>query len=139
MTNGRSQPPKKRITVRKLTVMTWRYSPRKNRPNFIAEYSVWKPPTSSCSDSGRSNGSRLVSAKALTRNSRKPSGWTKIPQTWRSCHSIIVLRSSEPQTRIIPRIDIPSGISYEINWALDRRPPRNEYLLFDAQPARITP
>ena len=37
------------------------YSARKNQANFIEEYSVWKPPTSSPSASGRSNGSRLVS------------------------------------------------------------------------------
>ena len=80
-------------------------------PNFIAEYSVWNPPTSSCSDSGRSNGRRLVSAKALTRKSRKPSGCTTTPQTWRSCQLTIVFRSSEPASRTIPRIDIPSGIS----------------------------
>ena len=58
----------------KLTVMMCRYSPRKNMPNFIAEYSVWNPPTSSCSDSGRSNGNRFVSANPLMRNSRNPSG-----------------------------------------------------------------
>ena len=46
-------------------MITWTYSPRKNMPNFIPEYSVWKPPMSSCSDSGRSNGKRLVSANAL--------------------------------------------------------------------------
>ncbi len=32
------------------------YSARKNSANFIEEYSVWKPPTSSPSASGRSKG-----------------------------------------------------------------------------------
>ena len=80
-------------------------------PNFIAEYSVWKPPISSCSDSGRSNGSRLVSAKALTRKIRKPSGEATIPQTCRSCQLMMSFRSSEPAIRTMPRIDRPSGIS----------------------------
>jgi hypothetical protein len=37
------------------------YSARKNIANFIELYSVWKPPTSSDSASGRSKGARLVS------------------------------------------------------------------------------
>ena len=43
------------------TVIMLTYSARKNSANFIEEYSVWYPPTSSPSPSGRSNGSRLVS------------------------------------------------------------------------------
>ncbi len=43
------------------TVAMLMYSARKNRANFSEEYSVWKPPTSSPSASGRSNGARLVS------------------------------------------------------------------------------
>ena len=37
------------------------YSARYISVNRIEEYSVWYPPTSSPSPSGRSNGSRLVS------------------------------------------------------------------------------
>ena len=37
-------------------------SARKNSANRIDEYSVWKPPTSSCSASTRSNGGRFSSA-----------------------------------------------------------------------------
>ena len=37
-------------------------SARKNRAKRIELYSVWKPPTSSCSASTRSNGGRLSSA-----------------------------------------------------------------------------
>ena len=43
------------------TVAMLMYSARKNSANFRLEYSVWKPPTSSPSASGRSNGARLVS------------------------------------------------------------------------------
>ena len=40
------------------------YSAMKNAANFMLEYSVWNPATSSFSASGRSNGTRLVSANA---------------------------------------------------------------------------
>ena len=38
------------------------YSPIKNIANFMLEYSVWNPATSSVSASGRSKGARFVSA-----------------------------------------------------------------------------
>ena len=38
---GKCQPPKNRTTIRKLVVIMCVYSPRKNRPNFSALYSVW--------------------------------------------------------------------------------------------------
>ena len=44
------------------------YSAMKNMLNFIDEYSVWYPVTSSDSASGMSKGSRLVSANALITN-----------------------------------------------------------------------
>ena len=43
------------------TVTMLTYSARKNSANFSDEYSVWNPPTSSDSASGRSNGARFVS------------------------------------------------------------------------------
>ena len=53
------------------------YSARKNRANRIELYSVWYPPTSSCSASAVSNGARLASAWMQTRNSKNASGWQK--------------------------------------------------------------
>ena len=50
-----------------LTVIMLAYSAMKNEANFMLLYSVWKPATSSFSASGRSNGTRLVSAKAAIR------------------------------------------------------------------------
>ena len=47
------------------------YSARKNSANFSDEYSVWKPPTSSDSASGRSNGARLVSPTIAITNTTK--------------------------------------------------------------------
>src|SRR5260370_21692890 len=69
--NGESQPPKKRIEHKQETVIMLVYSAMKNIANLKLAYSVWKPPTSSCSASGRSNGARLASAMAATKKQRK--------------------------------------------------------------------
>jgi hypothetical protein len=45
-----------------VTVTMLAYSAMKNAAKFMLLYSVWKPATSSFSASGRSNGTRLVSA-----------------------------------------------------------------------------
>src|ERR1700709_1617720 len=57
---GPRQPPRKSVVAMAETVTMLTYSARKNRANFSDEYSVWKPPTSSPSASGRSKGARLV-------------------------------------------------------------------------------
>src|SRR5207253_5057855 len=59
--NGALQPPRNSVVANAETVTMLTYSARKNSANFIEEYSVWKPPTSSDSASGRSNGARSVS------------------------------------------------------------------------------
>ena len=70
---GRCQPPKRRA-VRKLIVTTWVYSARKKSTNLIPLYSVWNPPTNSCSHSDKSNGKRFDSASALVKKIRPASG-----------------------------------------------------------------
>src|SRR4028118_172649 len=55
------QPPRKSVVASADTVTMLMYSARKNMANFSEVYSVWKPPTSSLSASGRSHGARLVS------------------------------------------------------------------------------
>jgi hypothetical protein len=47
--------------------MTFMNSARKKIAKRMPVYSVWKPPTSSCSASTRSNGGWLVSATAAIR------------------------------------------------------------------------
>src|SRR3978361_1830656 len=59
--HGARHPPRNSVVARALTVTMLMYSARKNSANFIEEYSVWKPPTSSDSASGRSKGARFVS------------------------------------------------------------------------------
>jgi hypothetical protein len=51
-------------------VSTWAYSLRKKSTNRTAEYSVWKPETSSLSASTQSKGGLKVSARAETKKSK---------------------------------------------------------------------
>src|SRR5665648_526097 len=59
--HGARQPPKNRVVATAETLIMLMYSARKNQANFIDEYSVMYPETSSPSASGRSNGIRFVS------------------------------------------------------------------------------
>src|SRR5438270_10013893 len=59
--HGARQPPRNSVVASAETVVMLMYSARKNIANLIDAYSVWNPPTSSPSASGRSNGARLVS------------------------------------------------------------------------------
>src|SRR5881392_516425 len=68
---GARQPPKNKVTASAETVTMLMYSARKNIANLNDEYSVWNPPTSSDSASGRSNGARLVSPTADTKYTAK--------------------------------------------------------------------
>src|SRR5262245_9447597 len=61
---GGSQPPRNMIAPIAHRVRMAMYSPRKNNRNGVEEYSTENPATSSDSASTRSNGGRLVSAKA---------------------------------------------------------------------------
>src|SRR5437868_8716948 len=58
---GARQPPRNSVVARADSVARLMYSARKNIANFSEEYSVWKPPTSSPSPSGKSNGMRFDS------------------------------------------------------------------------------
>src|ERR1700734_129211 len=62
--SGGSQPPRNSTLIRPQSMMTFIYSPRKNRRNGAEEYSTKKPATSSDSASSRSKGGRWVSARA---------------------------------------------------------------------------
>src|SRR5581483_7779026 len=84
--NGRNQPPRKSVTTTDETTIMLAYSARKNSANRIPLYSVWKPPVSSCSASGRSKGARLVSARPPISTSTNATGCTKMNQRrWLYC------------------------------------------------------
>src|SRR5881409_3601294 len=112
---GPFQPPRNRTTAMHEMVMTFANSPRKNRPNFMLEYSVWKPATSSPSASGRSNGARLVSASAVIMkmmNASSPNGVkTNHSRRWTSTMST---RESEPANSSTGMVESPIASSYEI-------------------------
>src|SRR5436305_14331346 len=66
--NGGSQPPRNRIVVIAHMVPIATYSPSMNIMYGVEPYSTMKPATSSDSASTKSNGGRLVSASAETKN-----------------------------------------------------------------------
>src|ERR1700712_2509447 len=66
--SGGSQPPRNRMAVIADIRIMLAYSPRKNSANDIELYSTKNPATISLSPSGRSNGERLVSARAEMKN-----------------------------------------------------------------------
>src|SRR5215218_10271990 len=69
--HGIVPPPRNRVVAIAETVTMFTYSARKNSANFNELYSVWNPPTSSDSASGRSNGARLVSpTMAITKTTK---------------------------------------------------------------------
>ena len=47
ISKGGSHPPKNKIVVNEHISKIFAYSPKKNRTNGIAEYSVWYPATNS--------------------------------------------------------------------------------------------
>ena len=109
--HGARQPPRNSVVAIAETVTMFTYSARKNIANFSEEaYSVWKPPTSSDSASGRSNGARLVSPTIEMQKITKlgNNSQTFQPLCWASTMPAV---DSVPAYRITPTIDIPIAIS----------------------------
>src|SRR5688572_25715717 len=65
--SGAAPPPRNSAEARRQASSMYAYSARKKSENFMPEYSVWKPATSSDSASGMSKGMRLVSATEAIR------------------------------------------------------------------------
>jgi len=65
---GGIQPPKNKITNNADIKMILEYSAKKNKVKITLEYSTLKPETNSDSASGKSKGTRLVSANILMKN-----------------------------------------------------------------------
>ena len=81
--NGRSHPPKNSVVATEDTTIMFAYSARKNSAKRMPLYSVWKPPVSSCSASGMSNGARLVSARLPMKKTTNATGCTNANHTRR--------------------------------------------------------
>ena len=98
-------------TTAEMTIML-AYSARKNSENRIPLYSVWNPPVSSVSASGRSNGARLVSASPPMKISISATGWTNANQSPPSrCASTMPTRLRVPVVRITLTSVIVTAIS----------------------------
>src|ERR1700710_7081 len=78
--HGARTPPRNSVVASAATVVMLTYSASMNIANFSDEYSVWKPPTSSPSASGRSNGARLVSPTIDVRYTRNDGSSTNTNQ-----------------------------------------------------------
>src|SRR6267154_1951097 len=98
--NGGSQPPRNRIVAMAHMVAMAMYSPRKNSRNGVEEYSTANPATSSDSASTRSNGGRLVSARAemkkITNIGRSGSQYQPNRPQLPSCALTIADKFSDP-------------------------------------------
>ena len=95
-------PPKNSVTMTPLIVIVFMNSARKNSAKRMLEYSVLKPPTSSCSASTRSNGGRFSSAVAAIMkmtNGRKPVATTcQSPRlSWTSTMPLVLQRAGDEQ------------------------------------------
>src|ERR1051325_9764992 len=100
----------------------------------MPEYSVAKPATSSDSASGRSNGVRLPSASADTKQTKKATNVKGFAKTYHvhgqaPCALMMSCIESEPVRSTIGKIERPAGISYEMIGAADRMPPSSDHLL----------
>jgi hypothetical protein len=108
-------------------------------------YSVWKPATSSLSASGMSKGVRLHSAIPATKKVTKAMGmrgkYRNSSQFWSppACTATRSCMLRLPAIITGTRSSITAGISYDTIWAAERMPPKSAYLLFEAQPAMISP
>src|SRR5580658_11242300 len=98
--SGGSQPPRNRMVAIAHMVQTATYSPSMNIMYGVEPYSTMKPATSSDSASTRSNGGRLVSASAETKNTisigNSGSQYQRSSPHGVFCASTIAVRFSEP-------------------------------------------
>ena len=138
--NGGSHPPRNSVVTTDDTTIILAYSARKKSAKRIPLYSVWNPPVSSCSASGRSNGARLVSASPPINTITKAAGWATTYHTcWLYCALTMPTMLSVPAIMITLTSVSVTATSYEISCADARRLASSGYLLFDAHPARMMP
>src|SRR3954447_15927174 len=143
---GPDGPPRKRGTAIADMVMRFMNSARKKIAKRMPEYSVWNPPTSSCSASTRSNGGWFVSATAAITKITKETMATLQYQSVRSeCQLVHACASAMPRVLSVPAcrstatIDRPNAASYESSCAEARTEPSSGYFEPLDQPASITP
>jgi len=133
-----SQPPKNNndITAESQSILL--YSAKKNIANVIAEYSTLYPATISASASGKSKGARFVSAKIEIKKI------IKIGNKGNTNHTVFCLFTISIKLNELAQAATGNNkraieTSYDINWAAERKPPKNAYLELLVQPAPIIP
>src|SRR5512139_658866 len=104
-------------------------------PNFMPEYSILKPETSSDSPSAMSNGARPSSAIAAIRKITAASGAIQMYQT--SWPWMMAFMPMEPEKMVGIRSMVSIGTSKETMTATWRKAPIRANLLFDDQPAMM--
>ena len=115
MSNERAGgPPRNSVTMMADIVTVFMNSARKKSAKRIDEYSVWKPPTSSCSASTRSNGGRLSSAVPAIR--KMTNGTTPVAMRFQLdevvlARSTMSLVDSVPATSTTAATDRPRAAS----------------------------
>jgi hypothetical protein len=100
----------------------------------IDEYSKLYPATISASDSGRSNGALLVSAKIEIKKTTL-AGNKKYKYIVECCLAIISVRFKDPAHKMTGNTVRLIEISYDIICAIDLIEPKNAYFELLAQPA----
>src|SRR5689334_15934015 len=140
---GGSHPPRNRIVAIAHIEAMATYSPSMNIMYGVEPYSTAKPATSSDSASTRSNGGRLVSARADMKkitNIGNSGSQNQLSRPYLPiCASTMAERLSEPATSSTVMKTKPIETSYDTIWAAERSAARNGYFEFEAQPATITP
>src|SRR5689334_19632572 len=120
MLSGGSQPPKKRMVHIAHISTTLTYSPRKKSKNGVEEYSTKKHATNSASASTRSNGGRLVSANAETKNTGNMGNKIEKANQPCSCARTMAERFNDPANNSTVMMTKPIDTSYDTIWAAAR-------------------
>src|SRR3954447_16053691 len=145
--SGPLGPPRNSVTVTADIVMMFMNSARKKIAKRMPEYSVTKPPTSSCSASTRSNGGGVLSSRAAMtkitngistggiRNQCRHSELSPVQLCWSTISPV----DRVPAWMSAARIPRPNAASYDNIWADARTDPSNGYFEPLDHPASITP
>src|SRR6478672_397059 len=143
---GPEGPPRKRVTAIADIVTRFMNSARKKIANRMPVYSVWNPPTSSCSASTRSNGGWFVSATAaITKITNDTIATLQYQSVTKECQLVHACALAMPRVLSVPACsstattESPNAASYDSSWADARTDPSSGYFEPLDQPASITP
>jgi len=115
------------------------YSAKKNIAKVIDEYSTLYPATISASASGKSNGARFVSASTEIKKIIKIGNKGTTNQILFSCWFTISTILNELAHATTGSSSKAIDISYDINCAAERNPPKKAYFELLAHPEPIIP